>query len=388
MQFGIDLLIWFALFAGLGRALLAFLPPGRVGSHRLADLPETLFVSSMLGVWVQLVPLPLLYTELVPLSPVVSIVALALVAIGVIVRVLLLPQALVPQHELPRPRWGGLESALALTFAVAILWPDESFGDLQAWSVFERAMKAVLLVTAASHVTRAVECAGRPTWLGLLVALTTLTPQSPLGCRGETLQLQIQFVTLGIATSLAGWLRRADSRDRALALFGSGALVGIDVRLAVAGLLATLLFTHSNALKSTLRAALLSLAFVAVPTVWAVSDGMSMIYAPDSELTFYGVPVNPLLPLGVVTVIVVASLALGQSATSPQPTARFAGRGREVGAIATLCALPPLFAAFALAVPELDAPELAPLSLAALGKIVAPAAAFLAAITLFPQRKA
>ena len=373
------LLLVLLLVPVAGRALLACLPPGRIGSHRASDLAETLFVSTLLGVWI---------TALGDLglagdwTPWIVFGGLAVAALG---RLALRPHALVPQHELPRPRWGWNERALAGVLAVATLWPLDELLQPGEWDVLERLIQAALVVMATSHLVRSVECAGRATRLGLVLALVTLTPQVTPNVSEFAEVLMVRLLTLTTATSLVGWLRRADERDRALALISSGVLAGFDVRLAGAGLLATVLATHANALKSTVKAELAAFTFVALPLfalVWLEGTPRS----PDWPSAPGGSLGGLTWPLALVVTLVLASVFVGTRAARDTTPGRFAPAGREVGAIALFCGLPIALAALERSVPGLEL-EFAPLSPQDLGLALVPAAAFLATITLAPQRK-
>lgn len=380
-----SLLAAFALLPLLGRLLLAYLPPGRVGSHRVQDLAETLYVSCLLGWWLGNVPLELAIETLPQLLP--AWVLPGGIALLALARLALRPHALVPQHELPRPRWGWLESSLALALVAAGLWPLEDLLGLGSLVALERLAGAAVIVMASSNVARAVECAGRPTAIGLGAALATLAPRSPLGSAGIPELFALQALVLFAATSVTGWLRRADPRDRALALFASGVLVGIDVRLGTAGLLATLLATHSNALKATFIAALLAVILVALPTCAAVVQGTAPFDDSSWVLARWGNAGVLALPLGLTVALVVASLIVRARERRAGSRGLFAPPGREVGALALFCALPLALGALELVAPPLALPYAAPLGLPALARIVAPAAVFLGAITLAPMRR-
>lgn len=373
-----------ALCVLLGRAILAQLPAGRIGAYARGDTLETLLVSAALGVWFLAVFFPVVATELSFGNSALGGTLVVAALLVLFVRPLLGPQSLAPQLDLPRQRRLWLRLLLAIPLAAPWWIPSVARPFGSPW-VLLLTFQTAAVVAASFHLTRAVENTGRSVAAGTIVALATLWPSSPIGSGGEFELSWLQMLAAFLATSLVGWLRRADLRDRALALFSAGIFAGFDLRLSVAGFVAITLATHPNARKSTLKAAALALGIGAAPLVW-LSRNVSPWF-DDSEWSLGNSNAKVALSLGIVVTLVGASVALRGRTRSDSPTGLFAPPGREVGALALFCALPLLWAGLEQAVPALALPELAPLELATLVRIVAPAAVFLAAITLVPLRK-
>jgi hypothetical protein len=373
-----------ALCVLLGRAILAQLPAGRIGAYARGDTLETLLVSAALGVWFFAVLFPVAAVGLSFGNSALGGTLVVAALLVLFVRPLLGPQSLAPQLDLPRQRRLWLQLLLAVPLT-ALWWLPAIPGPLGSPWLLPLALPSVAVVAASFHLTRAVENAGRSVATGTAVALAVLWPISPIGSYGVFGLLGLQMLAAFFATSLVGWLRRADLRDRALALFSAGILAGFDLRLSVAGFVATTLATHSNARKSTLKAAALALLIGAAPLIWLSRNVSPWFDDWERSVGGWGAPLA--LPLGLVVTLVGASVALRGRGRSESPTALFAPPGREVGALALFCAIPLLWAGLEQAVPSLALPEFAPLELATLVRVVAPAAVFLAAITLVPPRK-
>lgn len=243
-----------ALALAVGRVVLSLLPPGSAGSHHWRELPLTAALSWMLGD-VALLPTNALLGAVGVVQPYVA-PALWL-AVGV-VRWRLGPHAFVPRREPESPRVRG-----ALLLAVALLatcaWPmieARTIDTAHLQTFGERLLLAILTSHGFASARRAQ--IGR----GLLVALLLTTPVllHDDGLATHALAL----VAMGVSCSV-GWLRRADRRERVLALIAFAATTEHSPLLWLAGFAALIGVTHPNARKATLVAALAAIALVILP---------------------------------------------------------------------------------------------------------------------------
>jgi hypothetical protein len=207
-----------ALCLVAGRVVLAYLPPGDVGSHDPRGLPATLATSAVIGA---------LATESLRgiVSSYVPVHALVL-ALG-LVRGLTLPGAMVPRHGVPDEPSGRLEVVLNLVGL--------------AWSVLllltESGVEAFLWLALGLLCFHGLGVARRRrSGRHALLALFALTVAQLGACPVERM-LPALSLTLG-AACLPGWLRRADRRAGALAGVGFGSLFlgGVDPLALVAAL--------------------------------------------------------------------------------------------------------------------------------------------------------
>jgi hypothetical protein len=210
------------LALGLGRLLLSFLPPGRLGSHGLHELPRTLAVSFLLGLLIVRS-----YAAVFEMSP----VPLALVcALLVFIRLATLPGAMVPPQQQPA-RTRQPAAALLLLAAVCLPWlvrgEVSSLRTLNALA----ASALVLLLDGALEEVAARAWLRRSALCALMLALVWLSPSAarqamPWGALGW-------LAGTGLA---AGWFLRADRRQGALAALALA--FGGDLELRTNALLA------------------------------------------------------------------------------------------------------------------------------------------------------
>jgi len=196
-----------------GRVLLAYLPPGDVGEHGWRALPATLATSFALG-------LPLFAR----LEGNELLVASALLAVALGLRLLTLPGAMVPRHGVPSEPLGRLDALLAVA---GVAW----CGYLTLSAVSDEGVLWFALFLLNFHALGVARRArlGRYLVLGF-------------GAFAPLLAVHEAFPTalaLGLgASALIPWLRRHDRRAGALSALGFAALFlnGADP-LAFAGVL-------------------------------------------------------------------------------------------------------------------------------------------------------
>jgi hypothetical protein len=239
-----------ALVVACGRVLLALLPPGHFGSHRLRHLPVTLAVSTALGGIVQrLVVLVEPEGRSATTWTTVGFAAVAAVAWSAG------PRAFVAQREPPAFSRSALETAahvavLAACFVVILAG---------------RAPWAVPIVVTSELVLHALAITGRRA-LGAAVMVILLVPLPALAALDAT-HFPGMLAALG-AGSLIAWLRRADRRGRALAAIGYAALAAISLPSAAAGTASAVFAVHRHARKAFAREIVVAIALIAAPSAW------------------------------------------------------------------------------------------------------------------------
>ncbi len=253
----------YVLLALVGRAILAFLPPGRVGGTRPSELAVTLAVSVLLG------QLAMLWTVSVALDVEhakrwwLSAPWLALGALRWWTR----PHAFVAGEPIPAARDKRARAPAALVVLMAStspLWwaPDATRDDLAG-----RVMASIGLFLIAVVCQHALYIARRVLAGRVLIAVLLVSTPALRESVFHLPTLPAAFVALTCA-GLIGWTRRADPRHAALAALGAAATYPYSPTTWVAGLATLALFSHNHARRRALIAALaLALLFVA-PIGW------------------------------------------------------------------------------------------------------------------------
>jgi hypothetical protein len=364
------------LALGAGRTLLSLLPAGATGSHAPRKLAETALLVALLGGWLWLLSFALASF----LGQSVELVPLALVSLVGLVRWRLGPHEFVPQHELEEPRRTWL-ARLALGLALA-----SSFTPLVRGESGPAALGCAMLAALAWWLARTLERAGRSPLGAALVALGFVAFDQATVRSDSLAVFALQALVALAASGQVGWLRRADARERALALFGGCAAALFAPVFTIAGLAGCWATTHRHARKALRGATLLALAAVALPSL-AASRQLGLAEALADEAT----GATAIARLYVLAIAGAAALAgwrggVRRPAFAPE---RPAPPGRELAALGILCGLP-LLAAFALG-PRLESLGLSPaflgpasLELAACA--VAPAAALFTGLVFVRAR--
>ncbi len=359
------------LALGAGRTLLSLLPAGAAGSHAPRKLPQTALLVALLGGWLWLLSFALasFLGESVELAP------LALVSLVGLVRWRLGPHEFVPQHELEEPRRTWL-ARLALGLALTA-----SFTPLLRGESGPAALGCAILAALAWWLARTLERAGRSPLGAALVALGFVAFDQAT-VRGDSLAVfALQALVALAASGQVGWLRRADARERALALFGGCAAALFAPVFSIAGLAGCWATTHRHARKALRGATLLALAAVALPSL-AASRQLGL-----AEALADGATGATALPRLYVLAIAGAAALAGWRGGERRPafgTDRLAPPARELAAVGILCGLP-LLAAFALG-PRLESLGLGPASIELAACAVTPAAALFTGLVFVRAR--
>jgi hypothetical protein len=365
------------LALGAGRTLLSLLPAGAAGSHAPRRLPETALLVALLGGWLWLLSFALASF----LGESVELVPLALVSLAGLVRWRMGPHEFVPQHELEEPRRNWL-ARLALGLALAA-----SFAPLTRGESGPAAMGCAMLAALTWWLARTLERAGRSPLGAALVSLGFVAFEQATVRSGALAVFALQALVALAASGQVGWLRRADARERALALFGACAAALFAPLVAIAGLASCWATAHRNARKALRGSTALALVAVALPS-FAASRQLGL-----AEALAEGTTGATALPRLCVLAIAVGAAALAgwrggerRPAFAPE---RPAPPGRELAALAMLCGIP-LLAAFALG-PRLETlglgpAVLGPASLELAACAVAPAAVLLAGLVFVRAR--
>ncbi len=359
------------LALGAGRTLLSLLPAGAAGSHAPRKLPQTALLVALLGGWLWLLSFALasFLGESVELAP------LALVSLVGLVRWRLGPHEFVPQHELEEPRRTWL-ARLALGLALTA-----SFTPLLRGESGPAALGCAILAALAWWLARTLERAGRSPLGAALVALGFVAFDQAT-VRGDSLAVfALQALVALAASGQVGWLRRADARERALALFGGCAAALFAPVFSIAGLAGCWATTHRHARKALRGATLLALAAVARPSL-AASRQLGL-----AEALADGATGATALPRLYVLAIAGAAALAGWRGGERRPafgTDRLAPPARELAAVGILCGLP-LLAAFALG-PRLESLGLGPASIELAACAVTPAAALFTGLVFVRAR--
>ena len=287
----------------IGRALLSWLPPGELGSHRTAQLPLTWATSYLLGCISLAAATAFCALARLPFSSAAIAGAGALLGLA---RLLSLPAALVPRHEVHRERTrNGSRAMFALAFGIVFwaAWRMEVTTDAGHWATRAQALlsrgsiagiddpangalpaapfESASLAFIAWPSGAISSIAARLHWLACAIAVLLLSERCMATARRAPLGRRMLLVPLALALSVAAtaedgnlgsaallallvcglvsWTRRADARGLALACIASCALPLTRPDgwvLGLAGLCAVIL---SSARPSTGRALLWSL---------------------------------------------------------------------------------------------------------------------------------
>ncbi|MBM3991613.1 MAG: hypothetical protein FJ298_11480 [Planctomycetes bacterium] len=331
-----------------GRTLLSFLPAGAAGSHAPARLPLCCALVALLGAWLWVCSCALASF----LGASIALWPLALATALGIARWRLGPHELVPQHALEEPRRGWLARlVLALALGASALPLALGASSSTIWG-------CLVLAAIAWWIADALERAGRAPLGAALVALGLVVLDVVALRPGALAPLALQALVALAASAQLGWLRRADARERALALWASCALTLFAPLVAGAGLASCLATTHRNARRSHGGATLLAMAAVALPSLAAarqldLSDSLAAWALDHRALS------GVLCALGIATVAAFASARAAErrpesrADTSPEPGPTFSAEfrpqpaapsGREFAALGLMCVLPPLLA--------------------------------------------
>lgn len=213
------------LFSVVGRIVLAWLPPGPLGSHTPRNLPVTWAASFLLGLAAYFVELTLVRSVTAEGDSVAYVLVMATpwVLLSVL-RVMTLPAAMVPRHEPRRERPGAAAFAL---YAFAVTWAGTHLFMQRDFLVQNVGWFALWILVA--HGLGQARRAPAGTAVLVVVGLVT--------SRHAHVPLAAVYFGTG-AVFVIGWLRRADRRACWLAAiaFASCAIAGTPT-LAVAGLL-------------------------------------------------------------------------------------------------------------------------------------------------------
>lgn len=349
-----------------GRTLLSLLPAGAAGSHAPRRLPETALLVAVLGSWLWLLSFALASF----LGASIELMPLALVSLLGLVRWRLGPHEFVPQHELREPRRGWL-ARLVLGLAIAA-----SFTPLLRGESGPAALGCALIAAIAWWIAHTLERAGRSPLGAALVASGLVAFDQRVVRSGAHAVLALQALVVLAASGQVGWLRRADARERALALFASCATTLFAPLFAIAGLASSWATTHRNARKALRGATLLALTAVALPSL-AASRQLDL----GDSLTDGAADTSRYLQLAWVLAFSAAAALAGWRGGERRPAplpGRPAPPSRELAALGILCALP-LLATLTLG-PYIAELSLGPAAVDLAACAVAPAAALLAGL--------
>ncbi len=238
-----------AATALVGRVVLAWLPPGLPGRHRLRDLPLTWATSHLSGLFV--LTLEMRCVRGLGNEPHVATFFLPWLALA-LVRVATLPGAMVARHEPRAPHVTPLVHALRLALLIPIVgafvaapasFHGEPLGDgflRNAFWVLVQGLEAGDGV-ATTIGSGFVHAASFGALLVFVLHGLRVTRRAPLPSTAATLALawlfgtrtdaiSAMYFTAG-ATFALPWLRRVDPRARALSVLAFLALVVFDCDL-------------------------------------------------------------------------------------------------------------------------------------------------------------
>lgn len=349
-----------------GRTLLSLLPAGAAGSHAPRKLAETALLVALLGGWLWLLSFALASF----LGESIELVPLAIVSWLGLVRWRLGPHEFVPQHELREPQRGWL-ARLVLGVALAA-----SFTPLFRGESGPAALGCALIAALAWWIAHTLERAGRSPLGAALVASGFVAFDQATVRSGALAVFALQALVALAASGQVGWLRRADARERALALFASCATTLFAPLLAIAGLASSWATTHRNARKALRGATLLALAAVALPSLAASRQlDLGEVVADGAADTSRGFQLAWVLTLTAAAAL--AGRRGGERRPAPEP-GRPTPPSRELAALWIFCALP-LLATLGFG-PYLAALGLGPAAVDLAACAVAPAAALLAGL--------
>jgi hypothetical protein len=262
----------------VGRSVLAWLPPGRVGGSRPAELAATLVVSALLGHAV------MAWTFTV--GPSVEPgsrwwLAAPWLALGA-VRWFTRPHAFVAGHTPPVPLDARGRGPALLALAVATSSPLWWIPDATHDEFVGRAMASVGLALLAVTVLHALGLSRRALAGKTLVAALLVTTPALRESLYHVPTLPAAFVALTCA-GLIGWSRRADPRHAALALLGAAASYPASPTTWLAGFAAVVLQSHHHARRRALYGALALFALAILPE-FALGEGFAVRLSNQSDL--------------------------------------------------------------------------------------------------------
>jgi hypothetical protein len=227
-------LVWaclLGLLAVVGRAWLAWLPPGRPGSHAPRSLAATWGASHVLGAgWLYLVSRADV-AGWIP-DPAHLPLTLGLPLLLLVLRLVTLPAGFVPRHEPPAQRATLFSRACAVAAALAVIGLPRAFGG--AWPDPMAAAGALAGLALLAH---GLETARTPAWargLALVAlgsafgALVVSIDPSGSAAAGWTLA-----TTAAGGAGAVAWIRRADARGLALVALAPLAAGAYEVELAL-----------------------------------------------------------------------------------------------------------------------------------------------------------
>lgn len=256
---------WFdyVVLVAVGRSVLAFLPPGRAGGSRLADLPATLVLSALLG------HAAMGWTLAV--APAIEHgwrwwLAAPWLALGA-VRWWTRPHAFVAGEAPPVPLDARARLPAALVVLVAALSPLWWVPDSTREEPAGRAMASIGLLVLAVVCVHALAQARRALAGRVLVAVLLVTTPALRESTFHVPTLPAAFVALAGA-GLIGWTRRADPRHAALAAFGAAATYPYSPSTWIAGLATLIACSHNHARRRAAWMALGLAALFIAPQAW------------------------------------------------------------------------------------------------------------------------
>ncbi len=243
----------------VGRLVLSFLPPGDPGSHGLSGLTATLATSFFLGEVALELEQRLWPTELGGLGWALFLFPWMLLALA---RLVTLPGAMVPRHEVAHERAGPatrLVRVLVLGWSLALLWLT---GIRFAWSWFA-------FLAVADH---ALSSARRAPLGRTLVVLGGALTAAPLlwGHPVRDVAVRLGFG----AVFLVPWIRRAERRALVLAIIACSSLAGVgEPVLALAGLVTVLVLAPAPQRRRVLATGVVAAALLVLPWIGFASAG-------------------------------------------------------------------------------------------------------------------
>ncbi len=207
-----------AELAGLavaGRILLAWLPPGRPGSHQGREIVATWAASHLLGLAGLTIGGEL--AARIGLAPRTAlIVACVTLGLLLVARIVTSPAGLVPRHEPAPVRWSWGSRILLLACVATVAWVPAGSGP--PWSDSLTLASAIATLVFVAYGL-ALACA--PAWLqavacAAFAAFVAISPTARWEVR------PVILATTAAAAGAIGWLRRADARALALAAIAVG----------------------------------------------------------------------------------------------------------------------------------------------------------------------